>query len=397
MFFLITGLAMSGWAPMVPFAKDRLELDDASLGLLLLFLGVGAISGMPLTGWLITRIGSKKVMIISGIVMSLSLPALLMLNTFAAMAAALFVFGASIGAVDISMNAHGAMIQNVTGKHIMSSLHGLFSVGGLFGPLVIGGLLKAGLNPVLSASLLSAALLVLIVSHSGALLGPVEEQKLNDQLHEKNTGEKGSAAGRFAWLNGAVLFLGAMCFIAFLSEGAMLDWSALLLHDNKNVDKALSGLGYAFFSVAMAAMRLSGDRIISRFSSKTVVLAGSLIAFSGYACILWIDWLPGTLAGFALIGIGAANIVPVFFSAAGSLKNVPSAVAVSAIGTIGYAGQLAGPAALGFLAKALTLPVALFISGALFLIAGFAYRFSSVGTVSDPAAGEKQQEVAVLN
>jgi MFS family permease len=126
----------------------------------------------------------------------------------------------------------------------------------------------------------------------------------------------------------------------------------------------------------MAVMRLSGDKIVSKFSSKTVVVGGSIIAFVGYSFILLAAWVPLTLLGFVLIGVGASNIVPVFFSAAGSMKGVSSASAVSVMSTIGYAGQLAGPALLGLLAQQFTLPIALFITGALMLVSGLLFLAS---------------------
>ncbi len=364
-FFLLCGLAMSSWAPMVPFAKDRLKLNDGSLGFLLLFLAVGSISTMPFAGWVISRTGSRWVMIVSAVVMALALPALLLLNNFLGMATALFVFGAGIGAIDVAMNTHGTVIENYTGKPIMSSLHGLFSVGGLIGPLLIGLFIKTGLRPVAGACIVSAGMLVLAFYQHASLLKKGDELSLNKQAAANNTQGKKSA-----WLNGRVLFLGTMCFVVFLTEGAVLDWSALLLRDFKGVDKALSGLGYTFFSVAMAVMRLFGDKIVARFNSKTVVVAGSIIAFIGYICIFLLGWVPGVLLGFALIGIGAANIVPVFFSAAGNIKGVSASGAIAIMTTIGYTGMLAGPALIGLSSQRFSLPLTLFFTGITFLAAG---------------------------
>jgi MFS family permease len=186
---------------------------------------------------------------------------------------------------------------------------------------------------------------------------------------------------KFSLLNGAVLFLGVMCFIAFLSEGAVLDWSAVFLRDNKGVDKAMAGVGYASFSIAMATMRLFGDRIVSKTEGKYVVTYGSIVAFAGFMLVVFAPWLFATLIGFVLIGVGAANIVPVFFTAAGRIKNVASSKAVSAIGTMGYAGQLAGPAILGFIAHHFSLPAALFVTGLLLLSIGIAYQVKSIRNV----------------
>jgi MFS family permease len=176
-----------------------------------------------------------------------------------------------------------------------------------------------------------------------------------------------------------------MCFVAFLSEGAVLDWSAVFLRDNKGVDKAMAGVGYASFSIAMATMRLFGDRIVSKTEGKHVVIYGSIIAFAGFMLVVFAPWLFAVLIGFVLIGVGAANIVPVFFTAAGRIKNVASSKAVSVIGTMGYAGQLAGPAILGFIAHHFSLPAALFVTGLLLLSIGVAYQVKSIRNVNEYA------------
>ncbi len=368
-YFLICGLGLSAWAPLVPFAKDRLHLNHSNLGLLLLFLGIGAFCTMPLTGWLAQRIGTKIIILLTALIIAIVLPALAIVNTFAGMAAVLFVFGMGIGGIDVAMNTHGSLVQNVSGKHIMSGLHGLFSVGGLCGPLLVSALLKAGLSPFIAVSILAAVILIMTIGGYKGLYNHADEKK-HSQTDEKEINIKSRNS---AWLNGTVIFLGVMCFISFLSEGAMIDWAALLLRDYRGADEDIAGIGYAAFSIAMAIMRFAGDKIIARFNSPTVVIMGSLIAFAGYSIILFINWLPATLIGLILIGIGAANIVPVFFSKAGSMKAVPAAAAVSIMGTIGYTGQLAGPAVLGFLAQQFTLPVALFTTGVLTLISGFSY------------------------
>lgn len=367
-YFLICGLGLSAWAPLVPFAKDRLLLNDSNLGLLLLFLGIGAFCTMPLTGWFAQRIGTKVIILITSLIIAIALPALAIVDTFVGMAATLFVFGMGIGGIDVAMNTHGSLVQSVSGKHIMSALHGLFSVGGLCGPLLISALLKAGLTPFVAVSILAFVILLMTISGYKGLYSHADEKK-----HSHGEDEPKTKSNKSAWLNGTVIFLGVMCFISFLSEGAMIDWAALLLRDYRGADEDIAGVGYAAFSIAMATMRFAGDKIIARFNSHTVVIMGSLIAFLGYTLILLINWLPVTLVGLIFIGIGAANIVPVFFSKAGSMRAVPAAAAVSVMGTIGYTGQLAGPAVLGFLAQHFTLPVALFTTGVLTLISGCCY------------------------
>jgi len=365
--FLVCGLGVSSWAPMVPYAKDRLGLNNADLGLLLLLLGAGAIAMMPLTGIISHRYGTRIVIRISATIMALTLPLLLLISSPIWMGLALFIFGGAVGAIDVAMNAHGVQVQNSSEKPIMSSLHGLFSVGGLLGSLGLGFLMKLGLNPI-TAAIFIAILLLIIVYWSYQFLF---DANLEKEIIKKYSGESDSKiSNKVSWLKGSVIFLGLMCFIVFLSEGAMLDWSAVFLRDNKGINPELAGIGYAAFSVAMAIMRLLGDKIVSRLNGKTVVVAGSIISASGFFLAVLSTSVVGSLAGFILLGIGSANIVPVFFSEGGRLKGIPATISIPAISTIGYAGQLAGPAMLGFIAFHFSLNSAfLFIAFLLLLVA----------------------------
>jgi predicted MFS family arabinose efflux permease len=368
--FLVCGLGISSWAPMVPLAKDRLALNDADLGLLLLLLGGGAIVMMPISGVLSHRYGTRIVMTVAAMIMAISLPFLLLITSTPLMALALFIFGCAVGTVDVAMNSHGVQVQNSSGRPIMSSLHGLFSVGGLFGALGLGLLIKFGLNPIIAAVCIAILLILIVSLNYGALFSAKRENELIQEFSEPAPEEK---KGKISWLKGSIIFLGFMCFAVFLSEGAMLDWSAIFLRDNRGVNAEFAGIGYATFSVAMATMRLLGDKIVSRLSSVTIVTGGSMIAAAGLLLAVSSTWMPSALIGFILVGIGTANIVPVFFSEGGRLRNIPANAAIPAISTMGYAGQLAGPALLGFLAFHFSLPMALTICAVLLIMVGIAY------------------------
>ncbi len=369
--FLVCGFTLSSWAPMVPFAKERLHLNDGNLGLLLLLLGAGAISMMPLSGYLSKRYGTRLVILISGLVAAVFLPMLLLMPNPWMMGAALFIFGGGIGVIDVAMNSHGIHVQNQYGRPIMSSLHGLFSVGGLCGSLGLGLLMRAGLDPLTAAISISMLLIAILLLKYKSLFS----KKYEDNLPENNTYKEQKTKTRSGWLSPSVIFLGAACFAIFLSEGAMLDWSALFLKESRGINAELAGVGYATFSIAMAAMRLLGDRIVERLSGKTVVVAGGLIAASGIFIAVATPWISATLLGFVLLGVGAANIVPVFFSEGGRLKGIPASAAIPAISTMGYAGQLAGPALLGFIAYHFSLTAALTFTGALLLSVALTYAF----------------------
>lgn len=370
--FLVCGLGISSWAPMVPYAKERLQLNDASLGLLLLLLGAGAITMMPISGIIAHRFGSRILILVSGLLMALALPLLLVMSSTFSMGLTLFLFGAAVGTIDVAMNAHGVQVQNKYGKPVMSSLHGLFSVGGLLGSLGLGFLMKLGLEPITAAISISILLILIVTTQYNALFNSAIEK---DIIQEFSPNSQAQAGGSFSWLRGSILFLGAMCFIVFLSEGAMLDWSAVFLRENRGIDEELAGIGYAAFSIAMATMRLLGDKLVARLSGRKVVIAGSLVAASGLLLVVLTPWIATALLGFILLGLGSANIVPVFFSEGGRLKEVSASVAIPAITTIGYAGQLAGPALLGFIAYHFSLPVAIGLTGVLMLVVAITYLF----------------------
>jgi MFS family permease len=358
--FLVCGIGLATWVPMVPLAKIRLQLNDASLGLILLCLGAGAITIMPFTGKLINKFGSRLIMLIAGLMIAATLPLLLLAGTGLALAISLYLFGMAIGAIDVSMNAHAVMIQERTGKYIMSSLHGLFSVGGLFGSLGLGFFMELGLSPALAVASISSLLVIICISQYPHLLPHSEEKSIE--------------AATIVIPKGKVLVLGLMCFVAFLAEGAILDWSAVYLQFHRNFTESTSGIGFAAFSVAMAVMRLSGDKLINRFNSQSVVFYGAIIAATGILGAILIPSGIATIAGFVLVGIGCANIVPVFFSKAGNMPGVSSGTAIAGMTTLGYIGQLAGPALLGFVAELSTLSVALGSVSVLLLIVAFTFR-----------------------
>ncbi len=377
--FLVCGLGMASWAPMVPFAKDRLALNDANLGLLLLLLGAGSMLMMPTSGWLVSRFGSRLVMVCAALVMALTLPLLLLLPAVVAMSVTLFVFGSAIGAIDVAMNAHGLQVQNLYGKPIMSSLHGLFSVGGLFGSLGLGFLVRLGLNPIYAISSI-ALLMIGIALTQYRHLFPADVERQVMATFSTTAPERTDDRKSASWRHSSVLFLGVLCFAIFLAEGSILDWSAIFLRDVKGVTVAFAGVGYAAFSIAMATMRLVGDKLVVRLTSKTVVVMGSLLGTAGLLIAVLSPWVWGCLAGFVLLGLGVANIVPIFFSAAGQLPGISPTVSIPAITTIGYTGLLTGPALLGFIAYQSSLSVALSFIALLLVLVALAYQLAGKAT-----------------
>lgn len=367
--FLLCGVAVSAWAPMVPLAKERTGLNEAGLGLILLCMGAGAIITMPFIGPVIHKSGTRKTILISSLLVSAVLPLLTVVHTPVLLGISLFVFGGALGALDVAMNAQAVVVQDYMKRPVMSSFHGMFSVGGLIGAMLFGLLMLAKLSPLQSAFVISVILLLIAFTSNKHFLD-----------HPQQDDDPGF---RFTLPKGPVILLGIFCFIVFLAEGALLDWSALFLRENRNYSVSLAGAGYAVFSVSMAIMRFTGDKLVHQYGSSRIVFWGGTLAAIGLLMAVLIEWQPAALLGFLIIGIGAANIVPVLFSAAGSADKSAPGLALAAVTTLGYAGQLAGPALIGFVAHLSSLPLALgLLAGPLLLVGltfGLRKQTSSAG------------------
>jgi len=348
--FLVAGLVMASWAPQVPYAAARLGLGASAFGLLLLCLGIGSVLAMQVTGAAVARFGSRAVVLVSGVALCLTLPLLAYANTPLFLAAALLIFGAAMGSIDVAMNVHAVEVEQAADAPLMSGFHGMYSLGGLIGAAGGTALLTAGLAPTgaaVTAALVAAVLLVLaaprLLRSKSAHTGPL-----------------------FVMPRGVVILIGALACIAFLTEGAVLDWSALLLSGSFAVPPAQAGIGYALFSVAMTIGRLTGDFVVKCLGQRQTLLWGGLTVTAGFALLL-VASAPLASGGFLLIGLGAANLVPILFSTAGRQTAMQPVLAVAAMTTLGYAGILAGPAAIGYLASLTNLRTAFAVLGVLML------------------------------
>jgi predicted MFS family arabinose efflux permease len=347
--FLATGIALSCWAPLVPFAKARLGVDEGQLGLLLLCLGFGSILAMPITGMLCARLGARPMILLGGVGAALLLPALAFANSPVALGAALLLFGAAIGTLDVAINAHAVEVEAAAKRPLMSGFHAQFSIGGFIGSGGMTLLLSLGTAPLPAALCAGVLTLAIIGGASPGLL--------------RIKPAAGGAA--FALPKGIVLLIAGLTAVTFLIEGAILDWSALLITSKNIVPASQGGVGYMLFSIAMTAGRLSGDAIVARLGPRRMLIVGGLVAVAGFVVLLAVPLRPIAMAGFLLIGLGAANLVPVLFSAAGRQRTMPPALAIAAVTTTGYAGILAGPAAVGFVAQALGLTTSFWLLAAL--------------------------------
>ena len=361
--FFIGGFGAASWAPLVPLLRERLAIGEDVLGLLLLCIGIGSLLTMPLSGAAAVRLGCRKVLTFASLAFAVLLFLLSQVSEILAAVPVLLLFGAVMGCIDVVVNIQAVIVEKASGRRLMSGMHGLWSVGGfagagLFG-VWVGGL---GLSPTAS-TLIAAGIMTGAILFFARFLLPYG----------------GEAGGRMlAVPRGIVTFVGIIACIAFLVEGAIMDWSGVFLTAVRGFDMSLAGTGFTVFSAAMLTMRLIGDRLVQEMGQKRVILGGSLLALAGFLAVIFAPeaWL--LYAGFFAIGVGSANIVPVFFSLLGRQKDMPIGLAVPAVSTLGYLGILMGPAAIGALAHAASLYAAFGLLAGLvavqFVIAGYVYK-----------------------
>ncbi|HHK5723337.1 TPA: MFS transporter [Serratia marcescens] len=344
--FFLAGLGMATWAPLIPFVKARLGIDDGALGLLLFCLAAGSMAIMPFAGYLIAKLGCRAVLLGAGALLCIDLPLLALLDAPLLMGAALGVFGAVNGIMDVAMNSQAIIVERESGQAKMSGFHGFYSLGGIAGAGGVSLLLLAGLAPTQAIGLIALLIAILLLIVAG------------DLLAHGGIGERRRGGARWALAHGKILFIALLCFFVFLTEGAMLDWSALFLHAERGVAKSQAGIGFTLYAVAVACGRLYGDRLIGAIGRFRTLLLGSLCAAAGVLLTVTVPLASAAFGGLMLAGLGIANIVPILFNAVGNQKQVPPGQAFPAVTLVGYLGLLTGPALIGFIANYTSLALA---------------------------------------
>lgn len=355
--FFLNGALFATWAARVPAIKETHHLSDGALGLTLLAIALGAVTSMPLSGWLCARIGSENVCKLSALCYCLLLPALALAPSVAALAALLFCFGVAHAALDVAMNAQAVEVEKAYQQPIMSSFHALWSTGGLAGA-ALGGILAGQGMKLLPHFALASFVFASVAALSVGRLFKHEAARVPRV-----------APPMFQWPGPQLLVLGIIALCVMMGEGAMADWSAVYLRTNLAANETVAAWGFAAFSLAMAAGRYGGDWLCSRLGPAVLVRAGSAIAAAGtgLAMLAPRPWL--ALAGFAMVGLGFATSVPMVFSAAGRKPGIAAGVAIAAVSTLGYLGFLIGPPLIGLAAQWLGLRTALGIIVATSLMA----------------------------
>jgi len=343
--FFVNGFVVASWLPHIPEVKERLALGDFELGIALLAMAVGSVLALPFAGWFVGRLGSDVATRTASLVLCLLLPAPVLAPVLPMLMLALLLFGAANGLLDVAMNAQGLLIEDRYRRPIFSSLHGLFSTGGLAG---------ASVAALVASVEIPAAVHVLgITGMMAPLLLAARRLLLRDEAGKVNQGAV------LAWPSGALVGLGALAFLALMAEGAIGDWAAVFLHEVRGTGMDGAATGFAGFSLAMTAGRFTGDWARREWNAATVLRAGGLAATLGMAIALIGPGLGVSVLGFTLFGLGVANMIPILFGAAGHAKGLPAGVGIAAVATAGYGGFLTGPPMIGAAAELIGLRLAL--------------------------------------
>ncbi len=349
--FGLMGFAFAVWGVHIPSLKQAYGLDEGGVALALLAVAAGAVGSTLFAGRCIARWGVPRTVRASGLVLCATLAPVLLLGHPLLLAPLLLVMGVSTALLDVAVNSEASRLEELGGRKVMSGFHALFSLGGMFGALAGAVLLRLQVPPAVQMIVLALAMALLVEWGRRGLL-PLAPPAAH-----------GSAGPRSRWPPGPLALLGLLAVLALVGEGAMYDWSVLYRRQETGAPPAGAALGFASFSAAMAAGRFGGDWARERWSGGNLLVAGGLLAAFAMGTTLWLRDAQWALVGFALVGLGFANAVPVLFMAASRVPGVPPAQGIATVVTMGYSSMMLGPALVGGIAEVSSLSTALAVVG----------------------------------
>lgn len=359
--FFLGGFVFAVWAAMVPLVKQYLGLDEGQMGMLLLCLGLGALIAMPLTGGIVGRFGCRRVLRWS-VPATMACGMLLAASTQVAVTAvSLFVFGAAFGIMDVAMSIHAVEVEKRMKAPVLSGVYAFYPIGGVAGALVMSALLNMGFPAIPCVIVLMTLAQFAWIAAGSSIIA--------------TAGRSEVGAPKFVMPKGRVLLYGAVVFVLYLADGAVLDWGGLLLSAEQGASIENAAMGYASFSVAMTLMRLVGGRVVIFLGPRNTVILGSLLGAAAFCCAVILGNPYVSVLCFFFVGLGASNITPLTFSEAGRTKSMPMSAALAAVSTLGYSGVLVGPAMIGGIAHATSLPTAFYFVAFLLVLTAFAGVF----------------------
>lgn len=357
--FLLYGALIGAWTARIPAVKAQLGLSDGRLSIALVGLALGAVTGMQLSGRLVDRYGSRRVMLPAALVDGCFLLPVALAPSLATLTVALFAFGVVHGVLNIAMNARGVEIERAAGRPIMSSFHAVYSIGGFLGAVLGGVAAGAGLGPPGTFAVVAAL---------GAGLAGWAGRRSTTLAEPARAEDRPAGPGALS----GVLALGLLALCALVGEGAAADWSTVYLRDSLASSEGFAAAAFAAFFIAMTAGRLTGDRLAARLGAVHLVRASGLLAAAGLGAALLASHPVAGVIGFGCLGAGLSCVAPQVFSAAGHRNPHRPAQAIARVASIGWLGFFAGPVVIGGAAEAVGLPAALGVPVLLALVVALA-------------------------
>ncbi len=340
-FFFIAGLTFATWASRIPAIQAKLHLSDGALGGVLFALPAGLMLSLPLSGWLVSKYGSRPMMITGALFYPVILLLLASSPSVFQLTISLFAFGVLGNLINIAMNTQAVGVESLYGRSVMASFHGLWSLAGFSGALIGGFFVSQGISPLIHFSIIAALAVILVLLFFK-----------NSLRHDtgNNTPQK-----LFVKPDRKILLLGMIAFCTLLSEGAMADWSGVYFKKIVEAPASLITLGYVAFTAMMATGRFLGDWLVTKLGVKNMLQISGTMITSGLLLSVLFPYLLTATIGFLLVGFGVSSVVPIVYGLAGKSKTMSPGTALASVSTIGFLGFLIGPPVIGFIAQAVSL------------------------------------------
>lgn len=342
--FAVNSILFGSWITRLPEVQNRLEIGEGELGIALLGLPLGSVMIMPFMGWVIHKLGDGKATLYSAILFCIVSTFPVLAPTYWLLFLSMVIVGVSTGSMDIAMNASAAAVEKRYAKFIMSSCHGMWSVGGMIGAGSTSLLVWLGVDARIHIPILGLLLLIWVLYHRKVLL-TIREETVSDVV--------------FSIPTGPLFGLAVIGFCIMLGEGAIADWSAVYLKNTLGADAFYTGLGFAGFSFTMAIGRFYGDRIIEAWGSRKLVFAGASTGIAGMAIGLLTRDPLFVVIGFTVAGLGFSCLIPAVYIAASRMPGRVPGASLAAVAGFGYFGMLIGPPLIGMIAEILGLTAGL--------------------------------------
>jgi MFS family permease len=355
--FVSVGLLFGNWATFIPFVKAKFELDDAQLGLLLLSLPIGALAMNPVAATLVRKFGMQKTSVYGIGFMLLAFSILLNAPSVYFQSFFLILCGCGISITNVAMNTCVGAIEHHFEIKIMSTCHGMFSLGLMFGSICSSFFGGMGLLPGIYMSIIGALLfLVLLLAQKNIFL-------IKDETHEEN-----NPKSKFSFPSGSFLLMIIIGLCVNITEGTMADWSAVFMRDVVKTSTYFEGWGMAGYSLFMALGRLIGDKIIPRFGANRILFYGGILSILGILVVIIFPYTFSAIVGFAMVGAGVSCGAPILYASAARVPNMAKGSGLAIMNTFAMGGFLFGPVLIGFISKATTLSIAFAFIASLGLI-----------------------------